>query len=145
MWFFRWMFGYGHRPGRALWWALGIVIATAFLFNTIYTHHQMAPASGVVLTSDAWIAAVEAGDTPLDTWENSATSVDYPTFQPILYALDLFIPLDALGQESAWAPSPERGWLGKVGFWVAPGIQLLGWIMTAVAAAALTGIIGRKD
>ncbi|NRB04071.1 MAG: hypothetical protein HRU30_12480 [Rhodobacteraceae bacterium] len=145
MWLFRWMFGYGHLPARALWWAVGLVAMTACFFHVSYINHQMVPASTQVLTSPEWIYAVETSDTPLLVWADSATSIGYPSFQPLYYAIDLLIPLNELGYKAAWTPASDRGWLGNLGSWIAPVVQLLGWMITSILAAALTGVIGRKD
>ncbi|MDJ0825232.1 MAG: hypothetical protein QNJ16_07000 [Rhodobacter sp.] len=150
--FFRWVFGYGHAPARALLWVVGIWVFGAGLYGASYHAGQMAPNSDVVLTSADWVAGVKAFDActaecihPLRAWEQTASYQDYETFSATLYGLDLFIPLDALGQEAAWAPSKDRGWLGWLGYWLRAPIQMAGWIITAVAAAVLTGLIGRKD
>lgn len=63
----------------------------------------------------------------------------------MLYALDLFVPLDALGQENAWAPSKDRGWWGTIGYYARMPIQMSGWIITAKSAAVVTGLVGRKE
>jgi hypothetical protein len=53
------------------------------------------------------------------------------------------IPLIDLGQTDAWAPSTNRGvWgerLWRYGFF----LHILGWFITALGAAAVTGIIRR--
>ncbi|QFT62209.1 hypothetical protein [Roseivivax sp. THAF30] len=152
-WLFGVMFGYGHRPGRALFAVLGILALNWALYAQVWEAGQMAPTSDVVLTSEAWtrhVALMPDGD--LDTsvntlraWTDSEAAQDYTTFNAPLYALDLFIPLDALGQEAAWAPSPVRGIWGTLGFATGWLTQLSGWLITAIAAAAVAGIVGRKD
>lgn len=171
-WFFRALFGYGHQPARALGWVFAIWLGAVLLYSQVYASGQMAPNSDVVLTSSAWLDAVAQGCAPMDWsavgWRFDApinqncemplhlwlaasqsevphASADYETFHAGLYALDLFIPLDALGQENAWAPSRERGWWGWLGYAMRMPIQMAGWIITAVGAAVLTGLVGRKD
>ena len=83
---------------------------------------------------------------PLHGWLATAPAAqDYESFNAGLYALDLFVPLDALGQETTWAPSRDRGWLGWLGYTMRMPIQLAGWLITAVGAAVLTGLVGRRD
>jgi hypothetical protein len=146
---FRHMFGYGHKPMRALLWVLIFVVFGAWLYGTAYDAGQMAPNSDVVLTSAEWLAAVAAheagGPVPLQSWLDGDSAQDHESFNPWIYGLDLFVPLDALGQEAAWAPSPARGDWGVAGFWLRPFIQAAGWIMTALGAAVLTGLVGRRD
>lgn len=82
---------------------------------------------------------------PLHLWNTTDTATDYETFNRGLYALDLFVPLDALGQENAWAPSKDRGALGWWAYYARWLVQMSGWIITVVGAAALTGGIGCKE
>ncbi|MGH1356776.1 MAG: hypothetical protein ACRBBS_17100 [Thalassovita sp.] len=148
---FCWMFGYGHQPVRALGWMLAIWAFGFWLYGAAYGAGQMVPNSDVILTSAAWLDAATpffAGDTstpPALAWVETPAGRDYETFSAGLYALDLFVPLDALGQETTWAPSKAYGGLGTFAYWARMPIQLLGWIITAVGAAVLTGLIGRKD
>lgn len=151
-WLMKPLFAYGHQPSRALKTVVIILLLNTALYFVAYRTDQMAPTSAVVLTSQDWTDHVALLDGALDTgartlhlWDQTATAKDYTTFQPFLYALDLFIPLDALGQEEAWAPSPTRGLWGQVGFWSGWLTQLSGWLITAIAAAAVAGIVGRKD
>ena len=124
----------------------------------------MASNSDVILTSIEWLAAVNNPNAcqpaewgrgkphtqnctmPLDIWLKTAKSApDYETFTARLYALDLFVPLDALGQEQAWAPLRDRGWLGRIGYAARMWVQVVGWIITAVGAAVLTGPVCHRD
>lgn len=144
------VFGYGQQPIRALKFVLMILVFNTALYFTAYRTGQMAPTSDVVLTSSDWVSAVDAYDNgtgrkPMLVWADSASAQDYTTFNAPLYAFDLFIPLDALGQEAAWAPSPVRGFWGMLGFATGWLTQLLGWMITAIAAAAVAGIVGKKD
>ncbi len=147
------VFGYGHQPVYALGWVALIWLFGVLLYGTAYATGQMAPNSDVILTSANWLASVEQYDSctadcikPMTYWlENKPEATDYETFSRGLYALDLFVPLDALGQESTWAPSKDRGMWGWLGYYARMPIQLSGWIITAVGAAVLTGLVGRKD
>ena len=150
------MFGYGHRPGYALLWVFALWLFSVILYGNAYDAGQMAPNSDVILTSTDWLNAVNAEGAcakarvadctlPLKTWLDSDSAKDYETFSWGLYALDLFVPLDALGQEKAWAPSKIRGAWGWWGYYARFVIQMAGWIITAVGAATLTGLIGRRD
>ncbi|WP_181319010.1 hypothetical protein [Rhodobacter aestuarii] len=147
-------FGFGHAPFKALRTALLILIATWWLSDQTYQRGEFAPASPVVLTSAEWLDAsqqgckaqqVEGCTMPLQLWEQSTAYRDYETFSPALYALDLFLPLDTLGQEDAWAPSKDRGAFGLTLYWARWAVQLSGWLLLATAAAVFTGVLGKKD
>jgi len=151
---FKWIFGYGHQPARALLWVAGLVAITIWFSHETYIRGQFAPTSAVVLTSKEWLdsfpdAALPA-DSPLwklqlEDWARTPPGRDYETFRAWLYALDVFIPLDALGQEKTWAPSASRGWWGELGHRLRWLVQMSGWVITAIGAAVVTGLIGRRD
>jgi len=151
---FKWMFGYGHQPSRVLFWITVILGITICCAQQIHIHGQFAPTSSVVLTSQDWLDSFPTEplhpDSPLwrtqmDAWAQTTSGRDYTSFSAFLYALDLFIPLDALGQEKNWAPSAERGWWGDLGHRLRWLVQMAGWVITAIGAAVLTGLIGRRD
>jgi hypothetical protein len=151
---FKWMFGYGHQPSRVLFWIAVILGITICCAQQIHIHGQFAPTSSVVLTSQDWLDSFPTEplhpDSPLwrtqmDAWAQTTSGRDYTSFSAFLYALDLFIPLDALGQEKNWAPSAERGRWGDWGHRLRWLVQMAGWVITAIGAAVLTGLIGRRD
>ncbi len=148
-WVFGLVFGYGHRPGRAFWWALALMLLAGWLYGVGYDRGHFAPNSDVILTSTEWVEAVMAyengGDLPLHRWRNAPAAHDYETFNRWLYGVDLFLPLDTLGQEVAWHPSTAYGGWGAVLFYARGAFQMAGWIITALAAAVLTGLVGRRD
>ncbi len=104
----------------------------------------MVPNSDIILNSQVWLEVVASGTpNPAEAWGLTAPGSDYETFSAIGYGFDLFVPLDALGQEIAWAPSYSRGWWGAFGHYLRWPIQIMGWVLTAIGAALLTGLIGR--
>ncbi|WP_438974079.1 hypothetical protein [Planktomarina temperata] len=148
------MFGYGHQPARVLPWIAAILGITIWFAQQIHIHGQFAPISSVVLTSQDWLDSFPTEplhpSSPLwraqmDAWAQTTSGRDYTSFSAFLYALDLFIPLDALGQEKNWAPSAERGGWGDLGHRLRWLVQMAGWVITAIGAAVLTGLIGRRD
>ena len=147
------MFGYGHQPARVLPWIAAILGITICFAQQIHIHGQFAPTSSVVLTSQDWLDSFPTDPVPdsplwrvqLDAWAQTTSGRDYTSFSAFLYALDLFIPLDALGQEKNWAPSAERGWWGDWGHQLRWLVQMASWVITAIGAAVLTGLIGRRD
>ncbi len=51
------------------------------------------------------------------------------------------IPILDLGQTDAWAPSKDSGTWGKGLWWGRWVLAALGWLVTALGVAAITGII----
>jgi len=135
--------GFGHRSERALVWSGGFVLATTLWAAIVWEEGAFAPSQAPVLVSAAWqgIAASDVSN-PAAIWSGETEAGrDYETFQSLVWAADVFVPLIDFGQESAWAPSTSRGGWGTslwTGRWV---VKLAGWIITALGAAALTGLI----
>ena len=79
---------------------------------------------------------------------------DFPEFHAAVYALDTFVPFVNLHQETYWIPDAERGpSINAFGWEVSWGAVaraylwfhiLAGWIITALFAASLTGLV-KKD
>jgi hypothetical protein len=158
---FQGSFGFGYRPAFALIWSILIISFSTLFFADVYRVGQFAPNSDVILNSTHWLAAVEQSEVLKEKGYNVPAqhlwtgltgvmppmppSIDYETFGPFLYSVDLFLPLDTIGQTEAWAPSKDRGWWGWIGYYARMPIQLAGWVITALFAAFLTGLIGKRD
>ena len=141
--FMRYVIGYGYKPHLCLFWMAAIMAATTCFFHAAWEAGDMTPGAAPVLTSAAWQQAVV--DHPVHTaaeW-GKGPGKDYETFHPLAYSFDLFVPLVDLGQQSAWGPSTERGPLGKIGWWLRWVLEIVGWVVTAMAAAAVTGLVRR--
>jgi len=106
----------------------------------------MTPNAAPILVSKDWIAATESHpDDPGAFWAQAdQAGKDWETFNGFAYAADLIIPIVSLGQESAWAPSTSRSDWGRTGWWLRWIAKGVGWLVTALGAAAVTGVI-RKD
>ncbi len=141
----RWTVGYGYRPGRALVLALFCILGLSAVFYKTWHTGDFAPNAAPVLVSANWEKATDlAPQNPAQYWATqTAAGLDWETFHPIAYAADLFIPIVDLGQESAWAPSTARSNWGWISWWLRWFAKGLGWIVTALGAAAVTGLIRR--
>ncbi|MEV5707341.1 hypothetical protein [Actinoallomurus sp. NPDC052274] len=60
-----------------------------------------------------------------------------PPFNPVLYTLDLLLPIIGFGQESAYAP---RGWQQ----WLAAALVASGWILATTIATGVTRVLSRQ-
>jgi hypothetical protein len=145
-WLLKWTIGYGYRPGRSVVVALAMIAGLGLFFERAWTAGDMTPNAAPVLISKDWISATQTNPrNPGDFWASEGQAgQDWETFNGFAYAADLVIPLVSLGQESAWAPSTSRSPLGKIGWWVRWVAKGIGWIVTALGAAAITGVI-RKE
>lgn len=142
--FMRHVIGYGYRPHRSLYAMIVILAASTWFYDAAWQAGDMTPAAAPILASTGWQEALAAE--PVHTaahWGGTAYGQDYETFHPLAYAFDLFVPLIDLGQRGAWGPSTERTDLGRIGWWLRWVIEIVGWIVTALAAAAITGLVQR--
>ena len=67
---------------------------------------------------------------------------DCPHFQPVVYSLDVIIPLVDLGQEKYWMPNHNKNF-GKLTSWLVVFLKLSGWILSTLLVSASTGLIRR--
>ncbi len=137
--------GYGYRPHRAIVWALIFIIGGAVFFQRVWEAGDMAPGAAPVLVSAEWRQALsDAPDHTAAHWLTmGGAGRDYETFHPFAYSADLFVPLIDLGQQSSWSPSTDRGPLGRIGWWLRWVLESVGWVITALGAAAVTGLVRR--
>ncbi|QEE47052.1 hypothetical protein FVA81_21645 [Rhizobium sp. WL3] len=159
----RYIAGYGYKPWLSLGWLGGLVLIMMFAAKYTWDAGDFAPNSAVVLTSPEWKAVADLPDayaslpeedkhrivqdmTPAHDWTDAlAPGKDYETFYSFAYALDVVVPVLDLGQTDAWAPSPARGDWGYWMFYAQKVFIVLGWVVTAIAAAAISGMIRRDD
>lgn len=140
----RLVIGYGYEPHRAIFTMMALVLPSAWFFSCAYVQGAMVPNSDVILTSPSWLWSVFArGDAPTLVWNEGAVARHYETFYALAYALDVFVPIVDLGQQSAWTATTVSwiGWFARIGTMV---LEVLGWIVTALAAAAVTGLVQRS-
>lgn len=139
----KWVVGYGHKPFRSLI-VLLVLMGLAFVpTERAWKAGDFAPNAPLVLNSATWLALSPTADNPAQAWSETEQGRDWETFSALAYAADLVIPIIELGQTDAWAPSTSRGPWGWHLWWARWAFTLAGWIVTALGAAAITGIIRR--
>ena len=144
----RWLAGYGYQPFNFIWallllWAIGAGMA-----HQAWRAGDFAPNSDVILSTPEWRVLAEDGagvDNPAADWSaKHGKGRDWESFNAGAYAFDIVVPIVTIGQTEAWAPSTNRGPWGLHLWWARWVMTVLGWIVTAVPAAAITGIIRRE-
>lgn len=135
--------GYGHKPQRSLWILLALTLLAAYPAHRAWQAGDMAPNTAPILISKDWLGVSDQPN-PAHLWSTTtAPGRDYETFSALAYAVDLVIPIIGLGQTDAWAPSTARGPWGRTLWWARWVLSLAGWIVTALGAGAITGLIRR--
>lgn len=142
----RTVIGYGYKPFRSLVVLTVLVSVAIMLSHLAWEAGDFAPNSDVILTSAKWVELAEAEDVPNPAVAWSAKDGpgrDWETFNRYAYGFDVVVPILSLGQTEAWAPSTSRGIWGWVLWWARWLLSSAGWVVTALAAAAVTGVIRR--
>jgi hypothetical protein len=102
--------GYGYRTWQAGLWLAAFLLAGVAVFAHAHTHQQLTPAK---------------------------QPNELQHFNPLVYALDVLLPIVNLGQEGGWVPHR----FAAVCFWV---LTLAGWVLTTAVVAGLTGVLKRE-
>ncbi|MDF9303614.1 hypothetical protein P5P81_14290 [Tritonibacter mobilis] len=135
--------GYGRKPFRSLGWLIGLIALCSVFAVGAWHHGDFAPNSAPILRSVEWRELSDHPNAAQHWVQTSPTGKDWESFHPLAYAADVVIPIVEFGQTEAWAPSTERGPWGYHLWWLRWVFTTLGWIVTALGAAALTGLIRR--
>ena len=144
------MTGHGFRPHRSLMALVLLWLLALIPTELTWREGSFAPNSALLLRSPDWTAYNTLDDrpdppNPAAAWsETSLAGRDWESFNTLAYAADMVIPIVDLGQTDAWAPSTQRGWWGQQLWWLRWLFAAAGWIVTALGAAALTGVIRRE-
>ncbi len=89
-----WFADYGYRPEKTLWTLLALLLLNIGL-NVVILYWQQ----------DAIVPALEEVYLQDDKNPWEGTPREYPSFNPLVFALDTLIPALDLGQENAWQPN----------------------------------------
>ncbi|MDQ7906353.1 hypothetical protein RB614_17710 [Phytohabitans sp. ZYX-F-186] len=89
------------------------------------------------LRAASWLLALLVAGAVLHTQFQPAAAADgAPSFQPVIYTLDLLLPIVDLGQERAYQPAGAQQWL-------AYPLIAAGWLLATTIAAGLTRALRR--
>ncbi|MDP2848739.1 MAG: hypothetical protein Q8O35_11185, partial [Humidesulfovibrio sp.] len=122
---------YGYRPQKIVPYLLTLICTCAFIFWVGYPQSMT--------QSVSYQYAVQQENASL----GHANATNYPTFNPIIYSIDVALPIVDLQQERYWMPDSESQFGAT--YWFVNWIEVLaGWVLTSFAIAGATGII-RKD
>jgi hypothetical protein len=126
-WFLGFTIGHGYQVWRALVISLIVVAVGAGVFELSFRDGVMTPVK----------------DWPADYVAGTRCPVNVPCFEPLAFSADVFLPILDLRQDSYWLPvnlGPNaqffRGYL-----WLH---IILGWVLTTVGVAGLTGLVKKE-
>jgi hypothetical protein len=145
--------GYGYRPLNTVQWMLAVFLGCAFFFHIGADYGYIGPTTPL-LNSPEIAAQVNAEcghrfELDKERWiKCSAMPPEYTTFQPLVYSLDLILPLVDLQQEADWAPiveDPPGNTLPFGAFlrWLMWFEILFGWAMSLMLVAVLGKLVNK--
>jgi len=127
--------GHGYRSGLAILWMLLFIAIGTGVFDKAQQMGLITPANEIAY--EAMISNRLGG---------MSKAISQSDFQPLLYSIDVLLPFVDLHQKSSW-----RLYERKPKDWVYVGCEtyflvhlILGWLLTGLLVAALTGVI-KKD
>ncbi len=126
--FLRVAFGYGYRL-----WATWVALALAFFIAGVVVFDR-ASSRGIIMQ-------MSPPQTALERVEETSWLTP-PRFHPVLYSLDLLLPIP-LGFEEQWQSDETQRW----GFTVSCfsiGLIVAGWVLAALGTATATGVLQRR-
>jgi hypothetical protein len=126
--------GYGYHPGYAFWWAVWFASVGWLVF-------WLGKRNDLIVPSDKDAMDPAAND----------LRVGYPRFSPLVYSIEVLLPLVKLGQQDYWTPAAERGdqyglgiWRNRSGTWLRryQWIHIIvGWVLAAALVAGLADML----
>ncbi len=134
---------HGYSPWRVLGFAVAVVLLGWLLFGFAYDKNIMRPTIDDVYTNAEYDGAEPAlfgGPQPTALCKNLE---DYPRFNPLVYSLDVFLPVVDLHQENRWLPVRDTpdGWKFRLWLWLH---IIFGWASTTLLVVYMTGLV-RND
>lgn len=148
-WLYGFLAGYGYQPMKLVVAMIWLWLGCAFFFSVGGDYGYMGPSTPLLNNPELALSIDEncghRREVGKQVWTKCANMpAEYTTFQPLLYSLDMILPLVDLQQESDWAPIVEE----------APGVNMnygvfLRWLMWFeilfgwMASLMLVAILGR--
>jgi hypothetical protein len=119
--------GHGYQVWRVLLLALFFNVVGIGVFEWSFQSQVMVPIK----------------DRPTDYVRGSRCPSNIPCFEPVVYSVDVFLPIVDLRQEIYWLPLAvgPLGIFFRIYYWIH---ILLGWILTTLGVAGLTGLIKKE-
>jgi len=84
-----------------------------------------------------------------------SVSEDYPAFNAVVYSIDVFLPIIDLHQQRYWLPNANRGHevpllickckAGALLRWYFWAHIILGWVLSSLWIASVTGLVRRLE
>jgi len=143
------LMGYGYRPMRLAVWMVGVWLVCAAMYWAAALQGVMRPSNPLVFQkyptcTSNWYLCAELPE-------------EYTGFSPLMYSLDVLLPVVNLQQEQDWAPlipTPKAAWYKELFcHWTFKHVVRLfvwfeivfGWVASLLLVAVLSGLTKRRD
>jgi hypothetical protein len=122
--------GYGYQMWRALLFAIAFILLGYLNFDNAYRAGLMNPTK---LSNSG----------KENTIEYIKEKMSYPSFSPVIYSVDAFLPIVDLHQESHWLPKSDDA--GATYIWIYLWFHIMmGWLLTTLVVASIGGVVRRE-
>lgn len=163
-WAFGFLIGYGYRPLRMVLLMALVWLACGTFYWYAATEGVMAPGNPLVFDHPRYehcrpdyipgLGQASARPKAGNWYVCPELSGEYTTFSPLVYSLDLILPLVDLQQDRDWAPiipTPKEKWHEELGHltlnhWTRFAVWfeiLFGWVASLLLVAVLSGLTNR--
>ena len=153
-WLYGFLAGYGYQPMKLVVAMIWLWLGCTFFFSVGGSYGYIGPSTPLLNNPELALSIEEncghRREAGKHVWTKcAAMPAEYTTFQPLLYSLDLILPLVDLQQESDWAPIVEEAPGVDMGYgvflrWLMWFEILFGW-MASLMLVAILGRLVDKD
>ena len=149
-WFLRLTIGYGYKPFRILWWFPIAIVGGWLLFSGAMCPQKWTSASAFASTlghgiteqseCERWrMLPSDVGALVSPEWRDGEVPPEgYPKFIPLFYAIEVALPVLALGQTSNWQPE------SLILKWIQGIFIIIGAAALAIPASYRTGFLNPR-
>jgi hypothetical protein len=152
--------GYGYRPIWLFYWTFGVWLVCATVYDVAARLDEFSPTNFAMYEDPACRhqLAIAKQSAPANPVYSPPCNMNYPVFSPLVYSLNVLLPVVELGEEAAWTPNSKpfspvwwRNLVQPFSNW-GNFVQLLiwletlfGWVAGLLLVAVVSGLARRQD
>jgi hypothetical protein len=141
-----WLADYGFNPWKTIGWSAGVVVVFSLLYWGVAAKYSD-PKQPLAFNQRVFVQTLAADFVP-GIQSNSEANVQllqvYPRFDPLMYSLDVFLPLVDLGIEKYWRVNTGT-WLGVGLYYLSILEGIIGAILLLLIVTGFTGLLTRDE
>jgi hypothetical protein len=141
-----WLADYGFNPWKTIGWSAAVVVVFSLLYWGVAAKYSD-PKQPLAFNQRVFVQTLAADFVP-GIQSNSEANVQllqvYPRFDPLMYSLDVFLPLVDLGIEKYWRVNTGT-WLGVGLYYLSILEGIIGAILLLLIVTGFTGLLTRDE